>query len=222
MLEDIQTSKKSFSVRSKVFEGLLIVVALSFAALTFLAKQTPYFALDLAITQAIQKFNPPWFDLLMKVISDIGYPPQSIYIVAGISLILFLISRKKEALLVLSSAIGVTILSETVKTLVSRSRPNPTLINQITSHIRSDSFPSGHVLLFAGVFGFLLYLSFTNIKHSFLRAFLCTLFFLLILLVGISRIYLGDHWFSDVLGAYLLGYLWLSLMIYLYHKLESK
>jgi membrane-associated phospholipid phosphatase len=65
-------------------------------------------------------------------------------------------------------------------------------------------------------FGFLLFLAFTLLKSSWERTLLIIFFTGLIALVGISRIYEGEHWASDVLAAYLLGSLWLTLSIYGY------
>jgi len=64
--------------------------------------------------------------------------------------------------------------------------------------------------------GFLAFLAYTILKSSWARGLLVTAFGTLILLMGMSRIYLGQHWFSDVVGAYLLGGLWLALTIRFY------
>jgi undecaprenyl-diphosphatase len=65
-------------------------------------------------------------------------------------------------------------------------------------------------------FGFIVFLAFTLLKPSWMRRLLLAFFGLLVLLVGFSRIYTGEHWASDVLGAYLLGSLLLVAMIQLY------
>ena len=80
----------------------------------------------------------------------------------------------------------------------------------------SYSFPSGHVLFYAAFFGFLCFLGSTLLKGSWLRALLLIGLGALIALVGLSRIHLGQHWFSDVLAAYLLGSVWLALTVYVY------
>jgi undecaprenyl-diphosphatase len=83
-------------------------------------------------------------------------------------------------------------------------------------HVTETSFPSGHVVTYTAFFGFLWFMAYTVLKHSWQRTALLFLLGGLVVLVGPSRIYLGEHWFSDVIGAYLLGSLWLSLSIYLY------
>jgi undecaprenyl-diphosphatase len=71
-------------------------------------------------------------------------------------------------------------------------------------------------MFYVGFFGFLWFLAFTLLKQSWRRTFLLIMYGSLILLVGVSRIYLGQHWASDVLGAYLLGSLTLVVIIQFY------
>jgi undecaprenyl-diphosphatase len=82
--------------------------------------------------------------------------------------------------------------------------------------LSSYSFPSGHVMYYVGFLGFLGFLVFSLMKPSVKRSLLLLLIGIPILLIGISRIYLGEHWASDVLGAYLLGSLTLVASLQLY------
>ena len=103
-----------------------------------------------------------------------------------------------------------------VKDLIQRPRPTPGLVN-VFATLNSYSFPSGHVMFYLGFFGFIWFLAFSLLKPSLKRNFLLVIFGGLIVLIGVSRIYLGEHWASDVLGSYLLGSLTLVLIIQIYH-----
>jgi undecaprenyl-diphosphatase len=105
--------------------------------------------------------------------------------------------------------------NELVKTVVGRPRPTIDVVN-VFEVLTSYSFPSGHVMLYTILFGYICYLMYTLLKRSILRSLLLGIFGIFILFVGPSRIYLGQHWASDVLGAYLLGGVLLAGMILVY------
>ncbi len=211
-----------FSRRSFIFRVSLIIIAVLFGVLTFFAKQNPYFSIDLTITKAIQSVNYIWFDLLMRIITQLGNPITG-SLISGVVVAYLLIKKLyKEGLILLVSVIGGYLISEVFKNLVSRARPDPTLIHQIGSFIRTDSFPSGHVMFYISFFGLLLFLAFTHLSKNLYRNLAIIFFLTLIILIGPSRIYVGAHWFSDVLGAYLIGSLWLTVVISLYNHLHLR
>ena len=98
---------------------------------------------------------------------------------------------------------------------MDRPRPSADLVNVI-SQLRDYSFPSGHVLYFTAFLGFLVFLVYTLLKNSWWRTLLMVVLGGMVALIGLSRIYEGHHWASDVLAAYLLGSVWLTLSVYVY------
>lgn len=88
-----------------------------------------------------------------------------------------------------------------MKTLVHRKRPN---INRMISE-KGYSFPSGHSLISSLVFGYLIYKLNNTIKNKFIKYLVIDIIICIILSIGISRIYLGVHYFSDVLCGFLEG-----------------
>jgi undecaprenyl-diphosphatase len=115
----------------------------------------------------------------------------------------------------LIAALFTTGINVVVKDLVQRPRPTPNLVN-VFAKLTSYSFPSGHVMYYLVFFGFIWFLAFTLLKPSLKRTILLVFFGILIVLVGVSRVYLGEHWTSDVLGSYLLGSLTLAAIIQFY------
>lgn len=212
--------KRTHTKRHFLFQIFLIIVVAAIAVLTFFAKQNPYFPFDLSITLAIQRFNLSWFDFFMRLLSFFGGNIVGTVIFFSITGFLYKKKCKKEAIFLIFSTVGIEAVSLIVKTAVGRVRPSPTLIHQFTAHLRNDSFPSGHVLYFCGFYGFLFFLTFILLQKRWYRKVFLGIFAIFITFIGMSRIYVGAHWFSDVVGGYLIGIVWLSFMIFLYNNWE--
>jgi undecaprenyl-diphosphatase len=151
----------------------------------------------------------------MKAVSWPGFSPQSVIITGLTILLIYGLGLHWEALMALVAAVFSTAIDVLVKDLVQRARPTSSVVNVIAT-LNSYSFPSGHVMFYTGFFGFIVFLVFSLLKPSLKRTFLLAFLGLLIALIGISRIYEGQHWASDVLGAYLLGSLTLVGIIQFY------
>jgi membrane-associated phospholipid phosphatase len=201
--------------RTVLFRIALLATVIAFAALIFLAKTTPYFPIDLQITHAIQEIESPFFAGLMTFVSWPGFLPQSILIVSLIGFTLYIYGLHLESLTSFLAATFAGATTELIKVMIQRPRPAPDLVD-VLSALTSYSFPSGHVMFYMTSFGFIWYLSYTLLRRSLKRTFLLGFFGILILTIGMSRIYLGHHWASDVLGAYLLGSLTLLGIIRFY------
>lgn len=201
--------------RASVFQGYLIGAVVVFLILAVLAHTVAYFTFDVTITREVQEFRVGWFDVLMRASSWIGFAPQVNVISFLILLFLCGSGLKWEAVVTFASMVGISALGLGIKLLVDRPRPSADLVNVI-SQLRDYSFPSGHVLHFTAFFGFLLFLAYTLLKHSWWRTLLIVILGGMVALIGLSRIYEGQHWASDVLAAYLLGSIWLALTVYFY------
>lgn len=205
------------------FRNSLIYLIATFFVLTILAKTYPYFGFDLIISQTFQQFNPAWFVTLMQILSQFGRTLPSLLVLVISSIIIVIIGRWRDSLMLIVSTVGIYFLTTILKTVVARPRPDPTLIWQIGDPSLSSglgSFPSGHVLLAMGFYGFLLFLIYSHLKVNWGQKLVMVVLMLIIGLMGLSRIYLGAHWFSDVLGSYLIGSAWLLLMIHLHRQLS--
>ncbi len=201
--------------RASAFQGYMIGAIIIFFILAVLAHTVAYFTFDVTITRAVQNVTAAWFGALMYVLTWIGFPPQSFIITFLLLLFLYASGLHWEAVVATVSVLGISALGTGIKLLVDRPRPSPDLVH-VLAQLNSYSFPSGHVLYFTTFFGFLLFLAYTLLKPIWWRTLLLVILGGMVALIGLSRIYEGQHWASDVLAAYLLGSVWLGLSVYIY------
>ncbi len=194
---------------------------LLFVVFSLIASSNPYFKIDLIISRLIQNINSSVFSDVMWFVSSIGNQPYMIIIVGLISFIYYVNKFKKEAVISSLIAAGSALSGSLIKVIIGRPRPEANLIN-VSVWLSDKSFPSNHVAVFTSFFGFILYLVLLKTKYIAKKSLLSVFLIILIMAMGISRIYLGAHWASDVLGGYLLGILWLMLAIKLYNSTNGK
>ena len=128
--------------------------------------------------------------------------------IATVMLFLF-IKNKKIGLSIISNIVIITVLNQLLKRILQRPRPTEFRIVEETGY----SFPSGHSMVSMAFYGYLIYLIYRYIKNKYVKWTLITLLSILICLIGISRIYLGVHYTSDVLGGFLLSISYLIVYI---------
>ena len=172
---------------------------------------------DLAVTLALQRRREPWFQRLMHVVSWPGFPPQSRVIPPLLAGAWWLLGFPLEALFQ-GLAWGASGVSFSVKLLMRRPRPDHPQIQVAVARLGGTSFPSGHVLNYMGVYGFLAYLLSTLVRPPVIRRSVVGVIVALLALVGPSRIYLGHHWATDVTASYLLGTSYLLALTAVYRR----
>lgn len=196
--------------------GNLILVNAGSLALTLSARKKPYYAIDLRISRLLQSIHAAWFDRLMRFICRLGYPVQANTLGALLIFALYGAGLRREAQSTLFASIGSASLALALVLWVNRPRPTPSLV-RINHALPTTSFPSGHVLIFTSVIGFLCYLVYRSRLPTVVRLTLLAAMGSILLLMGPARIYSGEHWASDVLAGYLLGSSWLALSIKSYN-----
>jgi len=198
-----------------------IVMLILYLVLAIAAHQVQYFAADYRITQTVQAIDVTGFYSLMVFLSDLGsgWIPFLITGAASIALIL-----KGQRLAGIVCAVGVGLaaaFNSLMKIVIARPRPSADLV-RIIDEVQHKSFPSGHTIFYVTFFGFLIFLSYIFILQQRLRWLVIAMLGLMILLIGVSRIFAGAHWASDVIGGYLAGGLWLMLMLEAYRRLQAR
>ena len=153
----------------------------------------------------------------MTAISFISSLLPAVVIVTLVIIGLLATGRKLEPIFIASATSLATLLNWLLKLLISRPRPGSEVI-QVLVESNGPSFPSGHTIYAVVFYGFLFYLAPRVTRQPAVTGIVRLVLILLILLTGISRVYLGAHWPSDALGSLLLGGLLLVSAIALYDK----
>lgn len=142
---------------------------------------------------------------------------MSCLIVLTLFLVFYFKDNKKVAVSIPLNLTIIAILNFLIKCIVQRPRPDG--INLIEES--GFSFPSGHSASSFAFYGLLIYIIFCNSRKKSIRLFGIACLSILILLIGISRIYLGVHYASDVLGGFLLAGFYLIYFIELFFKSKN-
>ncbi len=205
---------------------LLVVYAILlslFGLLAWWVYYHPVLATDVAITRAFQEDQSPWLSSAMIAVSYIGnVQALSIGLVALAAILFWVVDLRLEAILVVVVSAVSALLDDLIKLIVARPRPTASLVEIILA-ARGNSFPSGHVMSYVAFWGLLFSLSIILFKgHYWWRTALLIISALFVVLVGPSRVYLGDHWASDVVGGYLFSGILLGISLLIYLNLKEK
>lgn len=143
---------------------------------------------------------------IAKFITNFG--GATFLIVLTIALFI-VIKNKKIGVSIFSNLVIVTILNQLLKGILQRPRPTEYRIIEETGY----SFPSGHSMISMAFYGYLIYLIYKYVKNKYIKWTSIVVLSLLICTIGISRIYLGVHYTSDVLGGFLISISYLVIFI---------
>lgn len=192
--------------------GIYTLFLALFGLLGYFAHRFPSFTGDNTISQWLQGISLPLFSQTMEVVSSLGETVPMIITVATIAIVLLVFRRRLEAALVIAMpAIG-GLVNYSFKLLVDRSRPGDEPLSG------GLSFPSGHTTYAIVLGGLIFYLAPRLLKHRGLTLLVQGLAVLFFALTGLSRVYLGAHQASDILGSLILGGLLLIPVIILYER----
>lgn len=174
---------------------------------------------DNYIYSGISKLINPTMTKIVKVVTDLADP---IFIVVFALIFSYIVGIKKKdrktALLFCLNLVMVALLNFGLKNLFARTRPE--LINIIKES--GYSFPSGHSSISMGVYGYLIYLINTRLNNKKIKVTSSILLGMLIMLIGTTRIYLGVHFASDVIAAFLFTLSYLIIFTHITDKREEK
>lgn len=143
---------------------------------------------------------------IAKFITNFG---GAIFLVVLTVFLFLVIKNKKIGLSIFFNLVIVTGLNQLLKNILQRPRPTEYRIIEETGY----SFPSGHSMISMAFYGYLIYLIYKYVKNKYIKWISIVLLSILICSIGISRIYLGVHYTSDVLGGFLISISYLVIYI---------
>ena len=148
---------------------------------------------------------------IAKFITNLG---GAIFLIGLTALLIILIKNKKIGLSIFTNLVIVTGLNQLLKRILQRPRPTEFRIVEETGY----SFPSGHSMVSMAFYGYLIYLIYKYVENKYIKWSLIVLLSCLIVGIGTSRIYLGVHYTSDVLGGFLISVSYLVIYISVVNK----
>ncbi len=208
--------------RTRFARGVLVAGISGFSALAAVVRTKRGEAIDRSITARIQANDDPRIQRAMTLVSWFGFPPQSRVLPVAYAAVLWIARLRLEAVFQLAAA-GTGLLSTIVKSFMRRPRPVAGRdLRVVAAPLGGSSVPSGHVLTYVGVYGWMAIMADHLVRPPMFRRFLVGALMTLIAAVGPSRIYLGHHWPSDVFASYLLGSSYLAALVVAYRRLRPR
>ncbi|KIL41425.1 hypothetical protein SD70_07210 [Gordoniibacillus kamchatkensis] len=203
---------------SRAFVISLICV-IGFGAIALMIGDNAIAEFDRSVAAFIQGLESPPLTQVMIFFTNIGAGWPVVAIAIAIMAFLYIVLRhRKELLLFVAVVAGSTLLNEILKHVFQRARP---VVHRIVE-ANGFSFPSGHSMAAFSLYGVASFLLWRHIPTAFGRVILILISVAMIALIGISRIYLGVHYPSDVLGGFLASGAWLAAAIWFYQRYQEK
>ena len=205
--------KKYKEYLKKYLLSIVALIGLTIFIVTIICIKTNHITLfDNTIYNIVKRAINPSVTKIFRVITEIG----NIYIMFPIVFIILIFGKDKSfKKYFIYNLISICILNNILKIVFTRNRPID--INLIVE--TGYSFPSGHSMVSFAFYGFLAYYIYHTNLNKLYRYLLITLLGIIVFLIGLSRIYLGVHYASDVFGGFAISATYLVLFIkYIYNK----
>jgi undecaprenyl-diphosphatase len=170
---------------------------------------------DKAVISVVQGWESPALTGMMKFFTNIGTGLPIVLISLAIMAVLYVFFRhRRELILFACVVIGSALLNTLLKVVFHRARPTLHRLYEASGF----SFPSGHAMAAFSLYGVLAFLLWKHVSHASGRVLVILIAAVLILAIGVSRVYLGVHYPSDIIGGYLASGFWLALSVWLYRR----
>ena len=204
-----------------LFSGFMIslVSLIGFSSIAILVNGQKLIQFDQGLIASIQGFESPTLTLVMKFFTFIG-SFSSVFVISLLAALFlyYVLKHRMELILFGSVIIGTPIINQILKHFFHRARPDLHRLIEVGGY----SFPSGHAMNAFAVYGIIAFLLWRHIPSRLGRTFLILISSGFIFMIGTSRIYLGVHYPSDIIGGYFASGFWLSVAIWFFQKYKEK
>lgn len=192
---------------------------IGFTIMAVLIRRDLILTFDSMVISFIQGLETPALTVVMKFFTNIG---STISIIVISLLALFFLYKvfdyRSELLLFTIVIAGTPIINSILKEFFHRTRPDLHRLIEIGGY----SFPSGHAMNAMAVYGIISFLLWRHLPTRMGRTILIIISSVFILMIGISRIYLGVHYPSDIIGGYFASGFWLTVAIWFFQRYKEK
>ncbi|WHY88347.1 phosphatase PAP2 family protein [Neobacillus novalis] len=196
-----------------------LVCVIGFIFISLLISDHKIIDFDSDVIAAIQGLESPTLTKVMKFFTLIGsFSVVSVIIIILIIFLYKVLHHRLELILFISAIIGSAVLNQILKLIFHRVRPDFHRLIDISGY----SFPSGHAMNAFTVYVILSFLLWRHIPSRWGRSVLIIFSVFMIMAIGISRIYLGVHYPSDIIGGYLASGFWLTVAIWFFQFYQEK
>ncbi|WP_318509253.1 phosphatase PAP2 family protein [Bacillus sp. T3] len=197
--------------------SVVSLIGFSMMALTISSHHIALF--DKAVISFVQGFENPTLTSIMKIFTYIGNTKSVIVVSLLVLFFLFLtLKNHSEFVLFTIFIIATPILNGILKNFFHRARPDLHRLIEIGGY----SFPSGHAMNAMAAYGMIAFLLWRHLRSALGRTVLILICSVFILMIGISRIYLGVHYPSDIIAGYFASGFWLSTVIWFFQRYREK
>ncbi|UYZ21235.1 phosphatase PAP2 family protein [Mesobacillus jeotgali] len=190
-----------------------------FIFMSYLVQAEHLLVFDQVVIDAVQGLEAEGLTAAMKFFTYIGSLKFIVILTIPIFLFLFYVLRHRLEILVFLSVVYITpILNRLLKLYFHRERPDFHRLIEIGGY----SFPSGHAMNAFSFYSILAFLLWRNVPTWLGRVTIIILSTFMILAIGLSRVYLGVHYPSDIIGGFLASGLWVAAVIWFFQRYKEK
>ncbi|QHW32997.1 phosphatase PAP2 family protein [Paenibacillus rhizovicinus] len=194
---------------------LLLLAVAGFQGLSMLVSRNRLAHFDASIIDAVQGWENDTLTAIAKVLAKVGSSAVIIPALLVLAVVLYIVLKhRKELVLLIGGMLGSTLLNDALKPIYRRARPD---IHRIVEE-QGYSYPSGQSMAAFTFYFLVTYLLWRHLPNRGWRIALLAFSFMMIVSIGLSRVYLGVHYPSDVLAGYWVSACWVTLCIRLFRQ----